>query len=121
MVVVAIAIAGVVLGEAHGGTEYVNGERDDHQGDVRLEECGGKVLVGKEDAEGGCEAERDKVGEAVELRSEFRTRVHEACGKTVEFVEQDAQDNEVGAHENRVGGGECPGGPADRKYTQKEI
>ncbi|MBR2057848.1 MAG: hypothetical protein IJ982_02840 [Fibrobacter sp.] len=31
------------------------------------------------------------------------------------------QDNEVGAHENRVGGGECPGGPADRKYTQKEI
>ena len=83
MVVVSVGVAGIVLGQAHGGTENVNREGHNEKNSVRLEPIRSNGLVGEKEGEGGGQAKSYQIGEAVKLSSEFGTCIYEARGKPV--------------------------------------
>ena len=118
---VGVGVTGVVFGQAHGGAEYIDRECDHQQGSVLLKELRSAVFVGEKYTECGSESESDKVGETVELRTEFGTGIHKASGKTIQLVQKHAEHYKVGAHAEAICSGKGIKGssdPADGENAQ---
>ena len=121
---ICVRVAGVVLGEAHGGAEHINSQCESHQEAVVLEPFRSVDLVGEEKAECRGETECNQVGKAVELGTEFGTGVHEAGCKAVKLVKKGTQHDKVGTHADlvcRTERTECAGCPANGKDTQQKV
>ena len=124
MVVVSVRIASIVLGEAHGGTEHVNGKCNRHQEPMVLEPFRCVNLVGEENAECRGETESHQVGKAIELSAEFGTGVHEAGGKAIKLIKKGAQHDEIGTHADlvcRTKRTKCSGCPANGEHAKQKV